>query len=61
MVQRLSNAHKFRLYCTPRLDARTIVDTRECPEWGAKEHGNHANAKYLHATAGEVDHHELHW
>jgi len=47
--------------CTVRLEARTIVDTRKGPEWGGKEHSHHADAKYLYATAGEVDHHELHW
>ena len=47
--------------CTRELEARTIIDTGKCPEWGTKEHGDHANAEYLYTTAGEVDHHELHW
>jgi len=44
-----------------RREKRTIVDTRKCPEWSAKEHGYHANAEYLYTATGEVDHHELHW
>lgn len=47
--------------CSAGLEARTIVDTRKRPEWSAEEHGDHAYAEYLHTTAGEVDHHELHW
>src|SRR5258708_39919659 len=47
--------------CITRLEARTIVDTRKCPEWGAKDHGGHTNAEYLYTTTREVDHQELHW